>query len=319
MGIGGLHSCEKSQSIRIEPGQFLTDLDVTSYYPQLILTNRLYPAHLGPKFLDVYRSIVNDRVTAKATGDKVTADALKIVVNSSFGKFGNKYSVLHSPKLLLQTTVSGQLYLLMLIELIELRTACKVVSANTDGITVFSPNSIQYGRMMSAAKQWERSSQMTLEAVEYKALFAQDVNNYVAIKTDGSTKGKGLFAGGSLSKNPNMPIVQHAVVKLLSDGVALEQTIGECRDIRAFATLRKVTGGAIYRDDEVGSTCRWYHSTRGSPILYARNANRVPGADKAKLINELPDQFPNDVDYDEYVFRANDLVTNLGELDTVND
>ena len=318
MGIGGLHSCEKSQSIRVPNGQFLTDLDVTSYYPRLILTNELFPEHLGKKFLDVYRSLVEDRVRAKHEGDNVTADALKIVINSSFGKFGNKYSVLFSPKLLLQTTISGQLYLLMLIEWIELRTSCKVVSANTDGITVYSPNLVQYDRMRSQARKWERQTQMQLEYVEYEALFAQDVNNYLAIKKEGKPKGKGVFATSSLSKNPNAPIVQRAASQLLAHGVALEETIGNCRDIRAFAILRKVTGGAVYKDQSIGSTVRWYHSLNGSPLLYEKNVNRVPGGDKAMLINQLPSSFPNDIDYDEYLYRANEIVENVGGIDTVN-
>ena len=191
MGIGGLHSTEKTQSIRIEPGQFLTDLDVTSYYPALILSQNLYPEHLGPNFVGVYRALVNQRLDAKRTGNTVKADSLKIVINSSFGKFGSRFSTLYSPKLLLQVTLSGQLYLMMLIEQIELRTDCKVVSANTDGITVFSPDAKQYRRMEKVAAQWMIRTQMGLESVQYTAVHSQDVNNYIAIKADGGVKRKG--------------------------------------------------------------------------------------------------------------------------------
>lgn len=312
MGIGGLHSVEKRQAIRTAPGEYLTDLDVTSYYPSLILTNELYPTHLSRKFLDVYQGIVDDRISAKKSGDTVTAEAMKIVVNSSFGKFGNKYSVLYSPKLLLQTTVSGQLYLLMLIEMIELRTSCKVVSANTDGVTVHSPNKKQYERMLKIAREWETRTRMALEAVEYRAIFAQDVNNYLALKVDGKLKKKGLFAVPSLMKNPVYPIVQKSVVAFLANDVEITETVDECRDVRGYAQLRKVTGGALYRDDEVGSTVRWYHGLNGSPILYRKNANRVPGADKAQLINELPDHLPNDIDHDHYIALASTLVEGVG-------
>lgn len=315
MGIGGLHSTEKGQHIEIEGDEYLTDLDVTSYYPQLILNNRLYPEHLGEEFLSVYESLVKNRVAAKLSGDKVTADSLKIVINSSFGKFGSKYSSLYSPKLLLQTTISGQLYLLMLIEMIERDTVCSVVSANTDGITVHSPHSMAYEKMINVSREWEQRTQMTLENVEYRALFAQDVNNYVAVKRDGGYKGKGIFAGNSLSKNPNFPIVPRAALEYFANGVTIEQTLEECRDIRQFVSLRKVTGGAIYRDDEVGSTVRWYLSTQGSPILYRKNANRVPQADHARLINELPPHFPNDVDLDAYSNKAYELVRNISNSD----
>jgi len=319
MGVGGLHSQEKNQSIRVGPSEYLTDLDVTSYYPSLILTLGLFPDHIGKKFLDVYRSIVDKRVSAKMAGDKVTADALKIVVNSLFGKFGNQYSTFYSPKLLLQTTITGQLYLLQLIELIELRTACKIVSANTDGITVYSPNTIQYNRMLSVSRQWEQTTRMELETTEYLAVFSQDVNNYAAVKRDGSIKGKGVFASGSLQKNPVEPIVQRATLELLTQGVPIEDTVHQCRDIRDFVRLRKVAGGAVYKDDEVGSTVRWYQSTKGSPIMYRKSGAKVPMATSARLVNDLPERFPTDIDYDYYIDAANTLTVQSGGLDTVSE
>ena len=318
MGIGGLHSQEKSQSITIGPGEYLTDLDVTSYYPYLILTNRLFPEHIGPAFLDVYKSIVDERVAAKQTGDTVTAEALKIVINSSFGKFGSQYSSLFSPKLLLQTTMSGQLYLLMLIEMIQMHTACRVTSANTDGITVHSPNETQHRRMLSVAKKWERRTRLQLEPNEYRATHSVDVNNYMAVKLDGGVKGKGIFASDSLKKNPNTSIVATAVAELLTTGVALDETITGCTDVRQFSILRKVTGGALYRDDAIGSTVRWYQGTNGSPVLYLSNLNRVPNASKAQVINQLPSSLPKDVDYAEYIFRADELVSAVGATETTH-
>ena len=70
--------------------------------------------------MNIYQSIVKRRLEAKAKGDTVTADSLKITVNGSFGKFGSKYSFLYSPDLLINTTLTGQLTLLMLIEMITL-------------------------------------------------------------------------------------------------------------------------------------------------------------------------------------------------------
>ena len=48
---------------------------------------------------------------------KTTSDTLKICVNGSFGKLGSKFSFLYAPELLIQTTMTGQLALLMLIEM----------------------------------------------------------------------------------------------------------------------------------------------------------------------------------------------------------
>ena len=65
MGIGGLHSKEKKASHYSDDKYVLKDRDVTSYYPSSILNQGMYPPSIGPKFLDVYRSIFERRLAAK--------------------------------------------------------------------------------------------------------------------------------------------------------------------------------------------------------------------------------------------------------------
>jgi len=138
MGIGGLHSTEQSTAHFADDNTILVDRDVASYYPRIILNSGLAPGEMGQHFLSAYRSIVERRLAAKKSGDKVTDDALKITINGSFGKFGSKYSVLYAPRLLIQTTLTGQLSLLMLIEQLE-GAGISIVSANTDGIVIKCP------------------------------------------------------------------------------------------------------------------------------------------------------------------------------------
>jgi len=65
MGIGGLHSCEKQQYVEAGSDMFLSDWDVASYYPNIILGQKLAPTHLGNDFLSVFESIVERRINAK--------------------------------------------------------------------------------------------------------------------------------------------------------------------------------------------------------------------------------------------------------------
>lgn len=90
MGIGGLHSCEKSQYVVADENTVLRDCDVSSYYPSIILQQKLSPKAMGKDFITIYQSIVTRRIEAKHRGDKVTADTLKICVNGSFGKLGKE-------------------------------------------------------------------------------------------------------------------------------------------------------------------------------------------------------------------------------------
>ena len=57
------------------------------------------------------------------------------MLNGTFGKTGSPYSVLFAPEMMIQTTITGQLALLMLIEHLE-TASISVISANTDGIVI---------------------------------------------------------------------------------------------------------------------------------------------------------------------------------------
>src|SRR5690606_22672336 len=68
MGIGGLHSTESSIAHHTDQNYILIDKDVESFYPRIILNQGMFPEHLGPVFLQVYRTIVDRRLEAKAAG-----------------------------------------------------------------------------------------------------------------------------------------------------------------------------------------------------------------------------------------------------------
>lgn len=313
MGIGGLHSCENAQYIRTCGNDRITDFDVASYYPSIILQQKLAPAALGAPFLRVYQSIVSRRLKAKHEGDKVVADTLKICVNGSFGKLGSKYSTLYAPELLIQTTITGQLCLLMLIERME-AIGAEVMSANTDGIVVYYDKSLSE-KVQQVAWDWMLDTSYELEETEYRAIASRDVNNYVAVKTDGKLKLKGCFAPPSLEKNPDSPIIYQAVAQYIASETPLEDTIKGCKDILQFCTVRRVQGGGVWNDEHLGKAVRFYHSNEvpvTTCIRYATNSNTVPNSQGARPLMVLPEAFPKDVDYAWYIEKAEKLLAEVG-------
>jgi hypothetical protein len=355
MGIGGLHSKEKKVSHYAGNDWFLIDRDVASFYPRVILTQGLYPKHLGPAFLRVYKSIVERRLAAKnqaaalkkkwkgqampsdvaAMVAELTgiADSLKITINGSFGKFGNAYSMLYSPNLMIQVTLTGQLVLLMLIERLEL-AGIRVVSANTDGI-VIKCHKTQKETLDAIVKQWEADIDCETEETRYKSTHQRDVNSYFAIKEDGEIKVKGAYAekgsaGNSiLSKNPSSLIAADAVKKFLLDGTPVDHTIRACKDIRRFVTVRYVKGGGVkvYAEpgkeidslppnEYLGKVVRWYYSSNVSgDIVYATKGSKVPSSDGARPCMMLPDEFPEDLNYDIYIDKARKILQEVGVLE----
>jgi hypothetical protein len=312
LGIGGLHSSETCQAVEADEEHILVDRDVASYYPSIILRLGLAPRAMGPAFLTAYKTIVERRLAAKAAGDKVTADALKITINGSFGKLGSKWSKLYSPDLLIQTTVTGQLALLMLIEDLEAE-GIRVVSANTDGIVIRCHRG-DVGAMGEVIQRWEQRTGFDTEETPYRAIYSRDVNNYIAIKPDGRAKLKGAYALESLAKNPVNAVAIDAAVRWLVDGTPPGQTVRACTDTRRFVTLRTVKGGAIdQRGQYLGKTVRWYYA-RGvaGALRYQSNGYTVPRSDGARALMELPAELPADVDHDWYEREALQILADVG-------
>ena len=339
MGIGGLHSSEESTSHYTDGDYVLIDRDVASYYPTIILNCDLKPAHMGEHFTRVYKKIVDERLAAKRLlsvlekrieslgigqitaeieqckrellAAQIETDCKKIQINGSFGKFGSPYSALYSPTLLIQTTVTGQLSLLMLIEMLE-SEGIHVVSANTDGIVIKCPRS-KIGIMNFVVWEWEHATGFETEANEYAALYSRDVNNYIAIKPDGKYKLKGVYAPATLSKNPNNQVCVDAVVKYLVAGTPVETTIRECKDITRFVTIRTVKGGAVKGDAYLGKAIRWYYAQgETGTINYKVNGYTVPRSEGARPLMDLPDTFPADLDFDWYITEARSILNDIG-------
>jgi len=292
MGIGGLHSTESCVAHVADDTHILVDRDVASYYPSIILTCGLSPKHMGEAFSKVYRGLVDKRLAAKHAGDKIVADTLKICVNGSFGKLGSKYSVLYSPDLLIQVTITGQLALLMLIEMLHLE-GIPVVSANTDGVVIKCPT-VKVAAMQAVVNVWEMITGFETEETRYRALYSRDVNNYLAFKPDGKYKAKGAYA-----LDQNGPVCD---------------TVRACTDIRRFITVRTVKGGALDQAGTyLGKAVRWYYSVLAEgPLRYKVNDYSVARSDGAKALMQLPDRLPVDIDLDWYIAEAEQILNDIG-------
>lgn len=316
LGIGGLHSTEKNVSYESDSEYTLLTPDVVSYYPYLILNNEWYPKHLGLNFIQVYKRIVEARIDAKRRGQTDISDRLKIVINGSFGKLSSPYSNLYSPDLLIQVTITGQLTLLMLIEAYE-QCGISVVSANTDGI-VARVHKSQMDLALKIIKSWEVLTDLEMEVGTFKGLYSRDVNTYIALDHTGKPKLKGGYSKGDLSKNVSNEVCLDAVIKCLSEGIPVERTVVNCRDIRKFITIRSVKGGAVKiwpnHTEYLGKSVRWYFSKKvEGTLVYALTGNKVPNTEGARPLMEL-EEFPQDIDFDKYISECYSMLGELGKL-----
>jgi hypothetical protein len=352
MGIGGLHSSEESVSHFSDEFGDLCDNDVASMYPNIILSAGMAPPAFGDVFIDIYRGIVNNRLANKERAKQIkrrigelkkqtdeqykielaklqkqyddietTQLGQKVQANGAYGHLGNVYSFLYAPELMIQVTLTGQLFLLMCIEGME-RRGITVVSANTDGFVSKVPKHLR-GFYRSVLWDMEVESDLSLEENVYRSLHSRDVNNYYAITADGQLKTKGAFAkcgpgqpgAIGLKKNPAAEIASEAVGEFLLKGTPVEQTVHGCHDVRKFVVVLRVTGGAHLDGTPIGKAIRWYYSkNRTGCIQYIKDNKNVPKSEGALPIMELPHDFsvPDDLDHAFYVREAYAILQDVG-------
>lgn len=222
----------------------------TECYPHLMTlmgyTSRNIPSP------EVYAATIERRVKAKRSGDKATANALKLVLNTTYGAMLNRYNPLYDPLMGRSVCISGQLFLLELAN--HLVTDCKtlkVIQLNTDGIMV-SFDEDEYQKVLEITGEWQERTGFELEEDTVKSICQKDVNNYVEVPFEGDPKIKGgvlvrgIAPAGAFNINNNACVVAKAVEDYLAYGVPVEDTIMSCDRLLDFQLVAKA--GSKYGD-----------------------------------------------------------------------
>ena len=237
---GGLHSANKPMLVTKEKGFTVREADVSSYYPRIMFEYGIKPKHLDPSFIALLRELTMRRLKAKDAGDKITAEALKITVNSIFGKMGYAGFWLYDLLAMYRVTVNGQLMLLMLIEELE-TSGIPVFYANTDGIMAKVPDD-KTQLYYEICNRWAKKTKMILDFSEFDLCIIRDVNNYIVKKTDGEVKMRGELdteRWKDVTKAFDKPVIPLAIRKYFLDKTPYEKTIKEHDDILDFCMAQK--------------------------------------------------------------------------------
>ena len=223
-GEGGIHASWDNRIFEEDQDHEIIDIDVTSYYPNLAIVNDFRPEHLGSAFSRVYKNIFELR--KKYPKGSIENQSYKIVLNGSYGKFGDVYSFLYDPKVMLEICVNGQLLIAMLCERLSFLSGVQIIQANTDGVTIRIPKT-QIPAMNELCSKWEKMTSLELEYAQYKKMVISNVNNYMAQTTDGKIKDKGALylVNPEFHKNKSQRIVQIALRKYFFEGIPIRDFI----------------------------------------------------------------------------------------------
>lgn len=293
IATGGLHSNEIPAVYVENSDSIIVDRDVASYYPNMIRSLKVCQKHLIPKaWFRIADTIVDERLEHKHLAKDKSLDVmerdkhataaacLKIVANAGiFGKMGSEKSFLCDKKAMYQVTINGQLFLLMLIEKLEL-AGIHVISANTDGIVTIVPRELEQ-TADDICHWWEKHLGLELEFTYYTKYVTEGVNSYLTVKRGGSSKFKGrmnpkMFLE-DLSKGYNSPIVAKCVTEYFINGTPVMETLRNAKSILDFCRTQNVNhkyrlefthvvDGKI-RTDVVQRNTRFYISFTGGTLM----------------------------------------------------
>jgi len=324
LGVGGLHTEDAPGIFVTNENYLIQDMDVASYYPNLIINNNFYPEHLGPQFIQVLKRITAERLQAKKDKDKVKADGLKITINSIFGKMGSEHFWLYDPKAFLSTTISGQMGLLMLVESMYLN-GIEVISCNTDGVVCRIDRKLEK-KYYEVAHAWEKATNLELEFTPYKKYVRRDVNSYITEKADGYTKEKGAFLKEvDLKKSYHMPIVAKALHAYFIDGTPVRKTLEDCKDIMEFCisqksgknfTIELHTGQKV---EHLQKTNRFFITTKGGALLKKADfTNKRIGfyvGRQVRILNDYNATVPFDDYHVDLSFYEKEVMKTVNEIE----
>ena len=331
---GGLHTENKPKVFEADEEYEIIDWDVSSYYPAIIINNGRFPAHLGKEFLRGYKQMFDKRLELKplAKSDKKIkgiVGALKLAVNSVYGKSSDMQNWIYDRQLTMFTTITGELSLMMLIEQYE-TNGIHVISANTDGVTIRIKKDM-IPLMYKLNEWWCSMTQYELERTDYSKIIFSTVNDYLAIMTNGEIKKKGDFLTDfELHKNKSARIVPIALERYFVHGECIDSTIRNHTNLYDFCIRKKASRSFHYEGTNrvtgkktvYDKLIRYYVSNEGDKIFKIKNEECQTRAAKVSQVeagewvcevcNFLPKNSPVDnVNYDYYIEKANRIITKI--------
>lgn len=328
VGVGGIHSVNKPSIFIAKEDEVISDVDVASLYPSLIIEYGFYPPHLGKEFLEVYKGIKDERIEAKHNGNKLKNLTLKLSINGLSGNLQSEFSWCYSPKTVMRIRINGQLLLLMLAEKL-ISIGCQIIQANTDGLFVLRKKKDEQ-KFKDVCKWWENLTRLELEEDRFERFYQFAINDYLGViegykdsKNPKLLKKKGLFIDSvTLGKGMQPMIIPKAINANLADNIPVEETIRNCKNINEFITYQKVDKkfAVQYMNKFITHINRYYVSTNGG-YLYkcevegnkiVKFANMLT-ASGVTLCNDITaiKEFPKNINYKYYIKEANKILAKL--------
>lgn len=258
LGVGGIHGAKESF---IHVGNFHAR-DVGSLYPNTMVLFDYLSRNIPEDKRHIYQMLLDERMEAKYSNKEFTEikgvqiptklliNGYKLPLNTKYGAMGAEFNKLYDPRMRLLVCITGQMAMWDLLEKIE--DHATIIQSNTDAHYYIPFSEEDEKAIDEIANDWMKRTGYTLDDDPFREIYQANVNNYLAVTTDGKVKFKGaigLTNGLKVSK----AIVSNAFINYVVSGKDYREFIYECEELRQFQMITK-TGwtfdDTIVRDSE---------------------------------------------------------------------
>lgn len=244
LGVGGIHGAKESF---IHVGNFHAR-DVGSLYPNTMVLFDYLSRNIPEDKRHIYQMLLDERMEAKYSNKEFTEikgvqiptklliNGYKLPLNTKYGAMGAEFNKLYDPRMRLLVCITGQMAMWDLLEKIE--DHATIIQSNTDAHYYIPFSEEDEKAIDEIANDWMKRTGYTLDDDPFKAIFQKDVNNYLAVTSDGKVKFKGaigLTNGLKVSK----AIVSNAFINYVVAGKDYKDFINECNELRQFQMVTK--------------------------------------------------------------------------------
>ena len=250
IGFGGIHGAYENYIEEEQGNRIIRNFDVASLYPSLMIRCGYVSRNIPSA--EIFEKVYHARLKAKKEGDKKTSNTLKLVLNTTYGAMLNPYNPLYDPLMGRSVCISGQLFLTeLVIAYVKTCENIKIINLNTDGV-IFSINKEEMPKIYAINEEWQNRTGFILEETKIKKIVQKDINNYIAVTSDGDIKTKGVYVtfgisqAGAFNINNNYTIIKKAIIEYFVNGTPVEETINNCNDILEFQYIAKASNKYSY-------------------------------------------------------------------------
>lgn len=256
LGVGGIHGAKESF---IHVGNFHAR-DVGSLYPNTMVLFDYLSRNIPEDKRHIYQMLLDERMEAKYSNKEFTEikgvqiptklliNGYKLPLNTKYGAMGAEFNKLYDPRMRLLVCITGQMAMWDLLEKIE--NHATIIQSNTDAHYYIPFSEEDEKAIDEIANDWMKRTGYTLDDDPFREIYQANVNNYLAVTTDGKVKFKGaigLTNGLKVSK----AIVSNAFINYVVAGKDYKDFINECDELRQFQMVTKtgfIFDDTIYRD-----------------------------------------------------------------------